>query len=152
MAPQNVGSLHTSTCANHKIAEGWQIWIFGSAKDTSLGAKIQTLTGNRCLNLCGQTSLPEAVDLLSIASAIITNDSGLMHIAAALDKPMIAIYGSSSPDMTPPLSNNAHPVSLGLNCSPCYQLTCPLKHLKCLRDITPQYVLETLKTILEAPG
>jgi heptosyltransferase-2 len=145
-------SSYYATIANHKIAEDWQIWIFGSDKDTSLGAQIQALTGNSCVNLCGKTTLPEAVALLSLTSAVITNDSGLMHIAAALDKPMIVIYGSSSPVMTPPLSDNAHIVSLELNCSPCYQRTCPLKHLKCLQDITSQYVLETLKTILDANG
>jgi heptosyltransferase II len=132
--------------AKQKISEGWQVWLLGSHKDASLGTRIQTLAGEGCINLCGKTSLPEVVDLLGFAQAIVTNDSGLMHVAAALDKPLIAIYGSSNPGMTPPLSNQAHIIYLGLKCSPCYQRTCPKKHLKCLRNITPQQVLETLKS------
>ncbi len=135
-----------ATCAKEKIAEGWQVWLFGSDKDTLVGQKIQALVGKGCINLCGQTTLPEAVDLLSLTRAVITNDSGLMHVAAALDKPLIALYGSSNPNMTPPLSSYARVLSLRLNCSPCYQRTCPKKHLKCLHDITPQWVLETLKS------
>ena len=134
-----------ATCAQEKIREGWQVWILGSKKDIPIAQKIQALTG--CLNLCGQTSLPEAVDLLSLSTAVITNDSGLMHVVAALDKPLIALYGSSSPKMTPPLSDLAHIVSLELACSPCYQRTCPKQHLKCLQDITPERVLEILKQI-----
>ncbi|MDM8561471.1 lipopolysaccharide heptosyltransferase II [Candidatus Parabeggiatoa sp. HSG14] len=134
-----------ATVAKRKISEGWKVWIFGSEQDVSLGEKIQSAAGEDCTNLCGKTSLPEAIDLLSLARTIITNDSGLMHVAAALDKPLIAIYGSSSPGMTPPLSNQAHIMSLGLKCSPCYQRTCPKKHLNCLKKITPERVLETLK-------
>lgn len=134
-----------ATVAKYKQAEGWQIWIFGSDKDRQLGEKIKILAGEECINLCGQTSLPEAVDLLSLASAIVTNDSGLMHVAAALDKPLIALYGSSSPDMTPPLNSQARVLSLRLKCSPCYKRTCPKKHFKCLRDLKPELVLDRLK-------
>ncbi|KHD05549.2 ADP-heptose--LPS heptosyltransferase [Candidatus Thiomargarita nelsonii] len=134
-----------ATVVKQKKAEGWQIWIFGSEKDAPLGREIQSLAGVECLNLCGKTTLPEAVDLLSLVSAVISNDSGLMHVAAALDKPLIALYGSSNPGMTPPLSTHARVLSLNLECSPCYQRTCPLKHLKCLRDIKPAAVLELLK-------
>ena len=132
--------------AKQKREEGWEIWIFGSEKDKPLGEEIQALTGKtNCLNLCGKTTIPEAVDLLALSSAAISNDSGLMHIVAALDKPLIALYGSSNPSKTPPLSGHARILSLGLKCSPCYQRNCPKKHLKCLRDIKPETVLETLK-------
>ncbi len=134
------------TCAKSKIREGWQVWIFGSHKDAAIGAEIQSLVGENSINLCGKTSLPEAVDLLSLSSAVISNDSGLMHVAAALDKPLIALYGSSSPGKTPPLSPHARVLSLGIECSPCFQRTCPKKHLKCLRDIKPEWVLEGLKS------
>ena len=133
--------------AKQKLAEGWQVWLFGSNKDASLSKRIQTLAGEKgCINLCGQTSLLEAIDLLSIVDIVITNDSGLMHVVAALDKPLIAIYGSSNPSVTPPLSNQAHIKHLGLKCGPCYQRTCPKRHLKCLRKITPQQILEILKS------
>jgi heptosyltransferase-2 len=134
-----------ATVAKQKISEGWKVWVFGSEQDVPLGEKIQAIAGEDCINLCGQTSLAEAVDLLSLARMVIANDSGLMHVVAALNKPLIAIYGSSNPGMTPPLSNQAHIMSLGLKCSPCFQRTCPKKHLKCLQKITPERVLETLK-------
>jgi len=133
--------------AKQKRAEGWKVWIFGSDNDKPLGEEIQALAGlNNCLNLCGKTTIAEAVDLLALSSAAISNDSGLMHVVAALDKPLIALYGSSNPGKTPPLSGHARVLSLGLKCSPCYQRTCPKKHFKCLRDIKPEWVLETLKS------
>lgn len=134
--------------AKHQSAQGWQVWLLGSEKDVQTGAQIAHLVGKNCLNLCGQTTLQEVVDLMSIAQAVITNDSGLMHVAAALDKPLIAIYGSSDPLKTPPLSDEARIISLYLKCSPCFQRICPLKHSNCLRDIKPEQVLETL-TLLE---
>lgn len=130
--------------AKQKITEDWQVWIIGSPKDAPIGVRIAALAGERCINLCGKTELPEAVDLLALAKAVITNDSGLMHVAAALDKPVLALYGSSSPGNTPPLSYKAQVFYLGLKCSPCFQRTCPEKHLKCLRGITPEQVLEKL--------
>lgn len=131
--------------AQQQLAIGWQVWIFGSDKDVAVGTRIASLAGDGCLNLCGQTTLPEAVDLMSLAHAVVTNDSGLMHIAAALDKPLIALYGSSDPRKTPPLNNDAEILYLELQCSPCFQRTCPLQHLKCLREIRPELVLEKLK-------
>jgi heptosyltransferase-2 len=134
------------TCAKQKLSEGWKVWLFGSPRDAPLGAKIQAQAGKGCVNLCGKTTLPEAVDLLSLVQFVITNDSGLMHVAAALDKPLIAIYGSSNPGMTPPLSHKAHILYSKLKCSPCYQRTCPKKHLKCLREIKPKQVLDVLSS------
>ncbi|MDM8567566.1 lipopolysaccharide heptosyltransferase II [Candidatus Halobeggiatoa sp. HSG11] len=134
------------TCAKYKISKGWQVWIFGSEKEVPLGAEIQSVAGKNCISLCGKTALPEVIDLLSISKAIICNDSGLMHVAAALNKPLVAVFGSSNPNMTPPLSNQARIISLKLKCSPCYQRNCPKKHLKCLRDITPAKVMTILNT------
>ncbi|MEQ6343070.1 MAG: lipopolysaccharide heptosyltransferase II [Gammaproteobacteria bacterium] len=130
--------------AQSLIARGWQVWLFGSEKDTSITGAIKHGTGADCIDLAGRTTLAEAVDLLSLATLVVSNDSGLMHVAAALGRKLIAIYGSSDPGFTPPLSSTAHILRLGLECSPCFQRECPLGHLKCLREIGPAQVLQTI--------
>lgn len=139
---------HFAAVANEKIRQGWAVWIFGSSKESDLAAEIQAKTNNSCVDLVGKANLAQAVDLLSLASAVLTNDSGLMHVAAALQKPTIAIYGSSSPKFTPPLGDKIKIMSLNLPCSPCFKRKCPLKHLKCLRDLMPMQVLTALKDLV----
>ena len=126
--------------------QGWQVWLVGSAKDAEAGAEAASSSAGACLDLCGKTSLNEAADLLASASVIVSNDSGLMHVAAALDKPLVALYGSSSPGFTPPLSHKACILSLNLSCSPCFKRTCPLGHLDCLMKLTPQRVQAQIST------
>jgi len=128
--------------ANQKLNEGWSVWIFGSANDRVIAEEIQMRTERRCTNLAGKTVLSDAVDLLSLATVVVTNDSGLMHIAAALDRNVIAIYGSTSPDFTPPLSDKAKILKLNLDCQPCFQRQCPLKHHNCMKLLLPAMVLE----------
>jgi heptosyltransferase-2 len=124
-------------------AAGREVWIFGSGKERELGAVIAR--GNAGVrNLCGETALADVVDLLSAATAAVTNDSGLMHVAAAVGTPLIAIFGSSSPAHTPPLAQGARILYRGLSCSPCFERECPLGHLNCLREITPDQVLAAL--------
>ena len=120
--------------------EGHQIWLVGSPNDAPICEEIQRLGGG-AVNLCGKTTLDEAIDLLSCASLVVSNDSGLMHIAAALNKPLYALYGSSSPGFTPPLSDRAQVIKLELPCSPCFQRVCPLKHFNCMMQLTPEKVL-----------
>ena len=133
--------------AKKVIAQGWKVWIVGSVKDTGVGARVEALSGSaevECISFCGQTDLDDAVNLLSLATAVVTNDSGLMHVAAALDKTVVAIYGSSTPVMTPPLSRKAKVLYQGLSCSPCFKRVCPYQHYQCLRSIKPEQVLEHL--------
>jgi heptosyltransferase-2 len=123
------------------------VWIVGSAKDAPIGAEIEQISGGAARNLCGRTDLAQAIDLLSCARLVVSNDSGLMHVAAALDRPLVALYGSSSTAYTPPLSRRARLLSLGLECSPCFKRECPLGHFKCLNDLTPERVLGEIKEI-----
>ena len=123
------------TLAQRFSAAGWQVWIAGSKKDAPVGDDIVRHAEGQCINLCGKTSLAEAIDLMSCASHVVSNDSGLMHVAAALDRPLTAIYGSSSPAFTPPPSAHARIVRTGIECSPCFKRECPLGHFKCMRDL-----------------
>jgi heptosyltransferase II len=130
--------------ANHALKNGWQVMLFGSDKDIPVTNQINQLTQNQCIDLGGKTKLGEAIDLMSLCDTVISNDSGLMHVAAALDKKLIAIFGSSDPFHTPPMSTNAMIEYLGLECSPCFKRECPLGHLNCLREITPTKIMHQI--------
>jgi heptosyltransferase-2 len=126
--------------ARRALAAGQSVWILGSRNDAAAAAEIASLAPG-AIDLTGATSLGDAIDLLSFASRVVTNDSGLMHVAAALDRPMVAIFGSSSPDYTPPLSGRATVARLDIACSPCFERTCPLGHTDCLRKLGVERVL-----------
>ncbi len=139
--------------ANEVLKNGWQVVLFGSDKDVPVTSQINTFTQNKCVDLGGKTKLGEAIDLMSICDTVISNDSGLMHVAAALSKEngketehkkLIAIFGSSDPYHTPPMQPDAVIAYLGLSCSPCFKRECPLQgdaHLACLKNITPQRII-----------
>lgn len=123
---------------------GFQVCIVGSAKEASLGEKISMQRANQINNLCGKTSLVDAVDLVAMSEWVVTNDSGLMHVACATGRKLIAIYGSSTPAYTPPLSKDAKIIYHALECSPCFKRTCPLGHTQCLEGISVDEVLECI--------
>lgn len=132
------------------------VLLLGSGKESEIGNEIasaaQVPEGARLLNLAGSTSLDEAMALIAGARQVVSNDTGLMHVAAALHVKQVAVFGSSSPEHTPPLSDVATVIWLkndatyqpALDCAPCFERECPLGHLRCLNDITPQRVLAAL--------
>lgn len=125
------------------------VLILGSKKEFAIGSDITNISTHpdRVINWCGQTSLEDAMAAISNATAVISNDSGLMHIAAAFRRPQVAIFGSSDPRHTPPLSKLASIHWLHLECSPCFKRTCPLGHLKCLVDIEVKDVLNSVNQL-----
>jgi len=142
---------HYAEVAEALIRLGWQVWLFGSKKDHPVGESIRErlIPGFReeSVNLSGETSLAEAIDLLSCAKAVVSNDSGLMHVAAALARPLVAVYGSTSPGFTPPLAEQVEVVRLGIECSPCFERTCRFGHYNCLRLLEPPAVIAALRQL-----
>jgi heptosyltransferase-2 len=135
---------HFADVASQMAAKGWQVWLMGSDKDQTVTEQINSQSNQVCRNFSGQTSLAEAVDLMSLANVVVSNDSGLMHVAAALDKKLIALYGSSDPGFTPPLHADATIINLNLECSPCFKRECPLGHTQCLVGISPDQVIAAI--------
>lgn len=142
---------HFAALANGILAR-WpraRVVLLGAAKERALATEIIALAGRRLDNLCGETSLDEAMAVIALADAMVTNDSGLMHLAAALERPLVALFGSSDPRHTPPLSDQARVMWLQLSCSPCFARTCPLGHTDCLNKLTPDSALASLAQILQ---
>ena len=138
----------------------WPVVLLGSGKEKELCSRIaratHALTPGRCLDLSGHTTLDQALAVIAGARALVSNDSGLMHVAAALGVPQVALFGSSSPLHTPPLSEAAHTIWLKqdasyqppLDCAPCFERVCPLGHTRCLLDIRPERVLGFLQALV----
>jgi heptosyltransferase-2 len=142
---------YASVCAD-RIAAGWQVWILGSAKDGPVATQVRNgLPASAqpfCQDLTGRTSLAQAIDIMSVATAVVSNDSGLMHVAAALGRPIVALYGSTSADFTPPLADNVQLLAIDIACRPCFERTCPLQHKRCLVDLAPTLALSALDQVL----
>ncbi len=129
-----------------------QIALLGSPKDHDACAEVAAALphGAAVFNLAGATSLAEAIALIARAAAVVANDSGLLHIASALNRPVLALYGPTDPDHAPPFSDLAASISLRLDCSPCKQRECPLGHHDCMVKLTPDLAWQRLQPMLQA--
>ena len=134
--------------AQRLVADGYAVWLIGSGKDYAVANEIQQLSGQVCVNLCGKTDLSDALAVLACATLVVSNDSGLMHLAAAQDKPLLALFGSSSPQFTPPLSAHARVIKIDIACSPCFKRVCPLGHFNCMMQLTPDMVWASVPQVL----
>jgi heptosyltransferase-2 len=128
---------HFGELAKRLVARGCVVVVLGSTKEVEIGDVIAAKAASaHVLNLCGKTALVDALDILAAADVALTNDSGLLHVAAALDRPVVALYGSSTPDFTPPLTRKATVIYERIDCSPCFERECPLQHFACMFAIT----------------
>ncbi len=143
---------HYAEIAKRHIQEGGQVWLFGSQNDQQACDEIvalvdQSASAVAVKNLAGRTSLQEAVALMSQANKAVANDSGLMHVAAGLGVPIVALFGSTSPDYTPPLSEKSVVIKAEIDCSPCFKRDCPFGHYKCLEEMAPDKVWSAVKNL-----
>lgn len=148
---------HYAKVAAHYLQRGWQVLLLGSANDQAAAIAIRQAVPEQyrahCVSAAGRTQLIDAVDLLGLCRGVVSNDSGLMHVAAAVNAPLVAVYGSTSPDFTPPLSDRVAVVQRELPCRPCFERECPLQHLDCLVKLTPDRVIAALQGVLSSnPG
>lgn len=141
---------HYAAVAESMCQQGYQVWLFGSQKDIEACDKIRRTIADQYHDqvfvLAGKTSLIEAVDLLAACDSVVSNDSGLMHVASAVGCSVIAVYGSTSPKYTPPLAQKVHVVHTDIECRPCFKRECPLGHLKCLKELAPEQVINALRS------
>ena len=137
-----------SDLAARLIDAGHQVILLGSPNDADdverLIDQVAKAKRKSLLNLAGLTSIPEAVDLIGLSKAVVTHDSGLMHVAAATGRPLVALFGPSSPAHTPPLSDTAVTLTHPVPCHPCFERECPLTHQACLSELSVDEVFETL--------
>jgi len=140
---------HFAELAITHLELGWQLLLLGSEADKNISEQIikhiPSKHQSSVFNLCGKTALSDAIDLLGTADLVVSNDSGLMHITAALQKNLTVIYGPTSPSFTPPLASNSQVVQLDVECGPCFQKACPEGHHKCMRDLTSEIVMKRTK-------
>lgn len=146
---------HYAALAQRFVRDGCAVWIVGSPKDKSIAEAILSAAGESAQamrNLAGRTDLGTAVDLVSLASVVVSNDSGLMHVAAAVGVPLVALFGSSSPVYTPPLSPRAQIARIDIECSPCFKRECPLGHFRCMRELAVETVYDLSRSALPHDG
>jgi heptosyltransferase-2 len=142
---------HFASLARRLLSEGMQVWLLGSPNDKPPAAAVLAALGGADTgvhDITGRTDLGTAIDLLSLATLVVSNDSGLMHAAAAVDARLVALFGSSSPAYTPPMSAGAAIARIDIACSPCFRRECPLGHFKCMRELAPDAVYDLARTAL----
>jgi len=142
---------HFADLAARLMAHGIDVWLVGSPNDKLAASSVLQAageTGRSIRDLTGRTDLGTAIDLLSLADIVVSNDSGLMHAAAAVGVPVVALFGSSSSDYTPPLSAVAQVAKIDIACSPCFKRECPLGHFKCMRELKPDAVYNLARAAL----
>ncbi len=138
---------HFAAFARLAQADGAEVMVLGAPRDAAAGEAIASAApGAR--NLCGRTDMEQAIALLASARGVLSNDSGLMHVAAALGRPTVGLYGSTDPRHTPPARHRSATIWLQLDCSPCFARECPLGTLACLRGIAPQQAWDTLRELI----
>jgi heptosyltransferase-2 len=125
-------------------ARGVGVFLLGSTSDAEVCDAVARASGGAARSLAGRTTLGQAIELIAAADLVVSNDSGLMHIAAGLERPQVALFGSSSPEHTPPRSPRARIVWLQLECSPCFARVCPLGHFRCMTELEPTRVMEEI--------
>lgn len=139
---------HYADVAHAMCQQGHQVWLFGSQKDVdtcnAIKKGVPAEFHPQIQVLAGQTSLIEAVDLLAACHTVVSNDSGLMHVAAAVGCNVVAVYGSTSPKYTPPLAEKVDIVHTDIECRPCFKRECQYQHLKCLSELSPQQVINSI--------
>ncbi|PWI33105.1 lipopolysaccharide heptosyltransferase II [Vibrio albus] len=142
---------HYAEVAHAMAQQNHQVWLFGSQKDldtcNNIKSKVPDELQNKVHVLAGRTSLIEAVDLLGACETVVSNDSGLMHVAAAVGCHVVAVYGSTSPKYTPPLAEKVEIVHTDIECRPCFERECPLGHLKCLRELNPEVIVNSIRKL-----
>ncbi len=144
---------HFANLARKFLAAGMHVWVLGSPNDKPAAAAVLAATGTAggaIRDLSGRTDLGTAIDLLSLATIAVCNDSGLMHAAASVGAPLVALFGSSSPAYTPPMSAAAKIARIDIACSPCFKRECPLGHFKCMRDLAPDAVYDLARASLRS--
>lgn len=144
-------AAHFRRVAEFAVEAGYDVALLGGKNDTAVGDEIAQGHA-RVHNLCGRTALSDAIALLAAADGVLSNDSGLMHIGAALGRPTLGIYGSTDPQHTPPAAHRSATLWLGpergVDCSPCFERVCPLGHTRCLHQITPETAWRTLTGLM----
>jgi heptosyltransferase II len=145
---------HFADLAARFLAQGLQVWLVGSPNDKLAASSVMQAAGDAARSirdLTGRTDLGTAIDVLSLASVVVSNDSGLMHAAAAVGVPLVALFGSSSPIYTPPLSPLAQVAKIDIACSPCFKRECPLGHFKCMRELKADAVYNLARSSVPPP-